>query len=113
MHKRTRRVQQREMKSLANFLGMEGAVQTGAAPWLPDERSIVRIVAAGIEPLYQSSVPEDDIPILYHALSRPMQFLAIDVHMEGDEGYTREVDHVAKRSIEDSKFQIPPQLNSS
>src|SRR3546814_12231700 len=64
MHERTRRVQQREMKSLANFLGMEGAVQTGAAPWLPDERSIVRILAAGLEPLSQSSVHEDHLPIL-------------------------------------------------
>src|SRR3546814_11739874 len=64
MHKRTRRVQQREMKSLANFLGMEGAVQTGAAPWLPDDRSIVLILAAGLGHLSQSSLPDNDLPIL-------------------------------------------------
>src|SRR3546814_15180702 len=41
MHKRTQRAQQREMKTLANFLGSDGAVKTGAPQWPHAERSIV------------------------------------------------------------------------
>src|SRR3546814_790183 len=102
-HKLTRLVQQREMKSLANFLGMEGAVQTGADPWLPDERSIVRSLAAGLEPLSQSSVPEDDLPILANAVSNAMQFLATDVVMDGHEGYLRAVANVATTRPEERR----------
>src|SRR3546814_9639901 len=101
------------MKAFAILHGMERVVPTGSAPWLPDERSIVRILAAVLEPLSQSSVPEDDLPILAHAVSSAMQFLATDVDMEGDEGYMRAVENVAKRSIEDYKSQLAQQALSS
>lgn len=73
-------------------------------PWAPREDTIRLVLESGLLPLTASHVPEDDLRLLAHAVTKGLQLVAAQPAMEDDPGFRKAVETTIAHAIDDYRL---------